>query len=91
MSGKIDLRVGSLSVLGLSGEMDPSAARKTVEDALRKLAERLAKSPFARPGVRELVLERLSLDTLSADELLSERGAERLADELYSAIARRIG
>jgi hypothetical protein len=88
MSG-IAVRIDSILVLGLSEEAGEEAIQKTVQDALRKLAERLAKSPLARSGVKELALERLSLDALPTDELLSERGAERLADELYSAILRR--
>ncbi|AGP41505.1 hypothetical protein [Sorangium cellulosum] len=80
----------SLSVLGLSEGADAEAVQKTVEDALRRLGERLARSPLARAGVRELALERLSLDVLPADELLGARGAERLADELYSALAKEL-
>ncbi|NOK36373.1 hypothetical protein D7W79_17955 [Corallococcus exercitus] len=88
MSG-ISVRIDSISVMGLSEGAGEQAVQATVQDALRRLAERLAKSPLARSGVKELALERLSLDTLPADELLSERGAERLADELYSAVMRR--
>ncbi|WP_223645131.1 hypothetical protein [Corallococcus sp. EGB] len=89
MSG-ISLRIDTISVLGLSDDARAQAIQATVQDALRRLAERLAKSPLARAGVQELALERLSLDALPADELLSERGAERLADELYSAVLRRL-
>ncbi|NRD44914.1 hypothetical protein [Corallococcus exiguus] len=88
MSG-ITVRIDTISVLGLSEDARTQAVQATVQDALRRLAERLAKSPLARSGVQELALERLSLDALPADELLSERGAERLADELYSAVLRR--
>jgi hypothetical protein len=88
MTGDISIRLDSVSVFGLREDADGEAVRKTVQDALRKLAERLAKSPLGRSGVKELVLEKLSLDTLPADELLSERGAERLADELYSVLMR---
>ncbi|WP_437733110.1 hypothetical protein [Sorangium sp. So ce1335] len=85
----IAVRIDSISVLSLPEEADERAVQKTVQDALRRLAERLARSPLARSGVKELALEKLSLEAISADELLSERGAERLADELYSAILRR--
>lgn len=91
MSGKIEFRMDTLSVFGLEEDADAEAVRSTVDAALHKLAARLARSPFARSGVRELAIERLSLGTLPADELLSERGAERLADELYSALERRFG
>ncbi|WP_437755103.1 hypothetical protein [Sorangium sp. So ce1389] len=86
---EIAVRIDSISVLGLSEDADEKAVQRAVQDALRKLAERLARSPLSRSGVKELALERLSLEAISADELLSERGAERLADELYSAILRR--
>lgn len=89
MTGDVTIHIDSLSVLGLGDDADPEAVRKTVEAALRKLAERLARSPLSRSGARKLALERLSLDALPADELLSERGAERLADELYSVLTRR--
>ncbi|MEZ4293397.1 MAG: hypothetical protein R3B70_00350 [Polyangiaceae bacterium] len=86
---ELRLHIDRISVLGLTGDADEKAVKKTVEDAMRKLAERLARSPFARSGAMALALEELSLSTLPADELLGERGAERLADELYSAILRR--
>ncbi|MFO0589354.1 MAG: hypothetical protein U0441_17585 [Polyangiaceae bacterium] len=85
----VRVHIDSISVLGLAEEADPKSVQKTVEDALRKLAERLARSPLSRSGVKEIAIERLSLDTLPADELLSERGAERLADELYSNLLKR--
>lgn len=90
MNGRIELKIDALSITGLPDDADAQAVRQAVESAFRKLAARLARSPLERPGVRELTLERLSLDTISADELLSERGAERLADELYTAIGRTL-
>lgn len=86
----IDLTLDSVAVLGLDADTDAEAVKKTVEDAFRKVAERLARSPFARSGVKALALDSLSLELLPADELLSERGAERLADELYSVLTRRL-
>lgn len=51
------------------------------------LAERLKGSPFERWGKgRELLLEEIAVSTLSLDDLLGTRGAERLADELYKSI-----
>lgn len=90
MNGKIELRMDTFSVFGLSEDADADAVRGALDGALQKLATRLARSPFARSGVKELAIERLSLGTLSADELLSERGAERLADELYSVLEGRL-
>jgi hypothetical protein len=90
MNDGIELRIETFSIFGLPSETNADAMRQTVEAALRKLSTRLAGSPFERSGVREIALERLSLDTLSADELMSERGAERLADELYLALERGV-
>ena len=86
---RIALRIDRISVLGLAEDLDETAVQAAVADALRKLAERLARSPLSRSSVKQVALEQLALDTLPADELLSERGAERLADELYSMILRR--
>jgi hypothetical protein len=88
MSG-IAVRIDRLALLGLA-DVDERAVEKTVQDALRRLAERLARSPWARAGVSELALDELALGTIAADELLGERGAERLADALYSALSRRV-
>jgi hypothetical protein len=82
----ITLRIDRISVLGLAEDADEKAVEKTLADALRQLAERLARSPLSRAGVEELALEDLALGSLPADELLSARGAERLADELYAAV-----
>lgn len=90
MNGGIELRIDTLSIIGLPSETNAESVRQTVEAALRKLSTRLAGSPFERSGIREIALERLSLDTLSADEWASERGAERLADELYLALERGV-
>jgi hypothetical protein len=90
MSARFSLRVETFSVFGLADDDDGEVLQRTIESALHKLAERLVGSPFERAGVRELALEQLSLGTLAVDELLSERGAERIADELYSALERRL-
>ena len=87
---RIDLTLDALQVLGLGEDVDTEAVKKTVEDALRRVAERLGRSPLSRSGARAYALETLSLGVLPADELLSERGAERLADELYSVLERRL-
>ena len=86
---QLDLTLDTLRVLGLE-DADSEAVKKTVEEALRKVAGRLARSPLSRSGVESYALESLSLETISADELLSERGAERLADELYQVLQRRL-
>lgn len=88
----LDMRIEHLTL-----DLDTAAGgtaeqRALLECALKKLGERLARSPVlgGRP-LRPLVLERLSITTLSAEELLGPRGAERLADELYAELTRRLG
>ncbi len=88
----LDLRIEHLTLDLASGAGGTAEQRAVLEAALRKLGERLARSPAlgGRPP-RPLVLERLSITTLSAGELLGPRGAERLADELYAELTRRLG
>lgn len=88
MTPTIDIDIGALTVLGWPFEHKDHDVPQLLEQALRRVAERLARSPLGRAGVRELALERLELDAIPADELLGPRGAERLADELYAAITR---
>lgn len=90
MKANIEVAMDSFAVLGLSEEPKDMDIQALLNDALTRLATRLASSPFARSGVRELALERLELDVIPADELLGPRGAERLADELYTALTRKI-
>jgi hypothetical protein len=90
MNGRLEIRVDTLSVFGLADEPEAKAAEDAIERGLRRLAERLAGSPFERTAWREMAIESLSLSNLPADELLSERGAERFADELYSALMARL-
>lgn len=85
---EIAVRIDRLAVLGLTEDIDEKLVEKTVQDALGRFAKRLSRSPLSRSGVKELALEALSLDTIAADELLSERGAEQIADALYSALLR---
>ena len=67
-------------------------AEPKIREAFRLLAERLDRTPFRRfGGARELTIETMRLSALPFDELLGPRGAERLADELYAELARRIG
>jgi hypothetical protein len=80
------LSADALIVRDLPAGLPEGRIQETIEAALRKVAERLSRSPLGWSGFRRLALERLELGTIPADELLSERGAERLADELYAAL-----
>ena len=65
-------------------------ATSTIQEAFRLLAQRLDRTPFGPSGeAKVLALECLELGAISLDELLSNRGAERLADELYRQLLRR--
>ena len=55
--------------------------------SFRVLGERLDRTPFGQFGeARTYTIDRLELSALPLDELLSPRGAERLADELYQQL-----
>ncbi|MEM6791388.1 MAG: hypothetical protein AAF715_27975 [Myxococcota bacterium] len=86
---KIELEIDSIGLLGWP-EGAADRASDLMERALGLVAERLAGSPWARSGLEDLVLDRLELDVIPVDELLGPRGAERLADELYTALNRRM-
>lgn len=90
MAARIELKIERLQVGVIEDRAAAERVGKTVEEALRRLAERLQGSPvsrFERAG--DIALEALELDGLSLDELTGRGGAERLADELYTAITRR--
>jgi hypothetical protein len=86
------LRIDRL-VLDMDGDRATAdRARAVIRDALQRLSARLQSSPFARRAPSEAIaLERVTLDVLPMNELFGPRGAERLADELYTELTRRIG
>lgn len=62
-----------------------------IRDAFRLLGERLERTPFGQSGAAQVyALELLEVSSLALDDLLAPQGAERLADELYRQLARRI-
>jgi hypothetical protein len=90
-SSDLDIRIDRLVLELGPGPGGTPERRAILEAALRRLGERLANSPFQGQPLRSIALERLSIDTLSTEELLGPRGAERLADELYTALTRKLG
>ena len=55
-----------------------------VQEAFRLLATQLERTPAGRLGdLHDRVVAALDTDVLTLDDLLSPRGAERLADEWY--------
>lgn len=90
MSARVALRIGALSFEEGEGPADEARVREAVREALTRLGERLETSPWGRSGADRLAAERLELELGSVDELLGPRGAERLAEELYATLTRRL-
>lgn len=90
MSARVALHIGALSFEEGEGPADEARVREAIEGALERLGERLERSPLGRSGAERLAIERLELELASLDDLLSPRGAERLADELYVTLTRRL-
>jgi hypothetical protein len=86
----VTFRVDTFEIRGVDAGDGGARVRAVVEEALARVAARLAASPFGDARIRELILERLELGGLAAEELCGPRGAERLADELYAQLSRRI-
>ena len=68
-----------------AAERVPAALR----EALKKLGEKLAARPSDAAAMRQLSLERLEIEVGSVEEILGERGAERLAERLFVDLTRR--
>lgn len=70
-------------------ELEREAAAQIPEvlrEAFQRLAERWARSPWARSiSLATAIRRHLEVEPVSADELLGPRGAERLADKLWQA------
>ena len=65
------------------------AAATVVERAIGEVAERIQQSPHRWDGsVRRRLIDAIETSTLSLDELLGARGAERLADELFRELTK---
>lgn len=87
-----DLHVDQCVVETEAEEYELRGAEPQIQEAFRLLARRLERTPFRHfGGARDLTIETLRLSPLPFDELLGPRGAERLADELYRELARRVG
>lgn len=64
-------------------------ATREIQEAFHILARLLERTPFHQFGdARRHFLEQLRVSALPLDELVSPRGAERLADEMYRQIVR---
>jgi hypothetical protein len=89
---RFELRIGVAVIETEAEAIQLRAAEPRIQEAFRLLAQQLERTPFWQFGeARELAIETLQLSTLPFDELLGPRGAERLADELYRELTRRMG
>lgn len=79
-----------LEMPGLSSASE-SLARQALQDALRRLAERLERSPLSQSARgTHLRIEALRVSAPTLEALGSGRGADELADALYAQILRRM-
>jgi hypothetical protein len=88
---RLRLEINEVIVRTEAEREEVEGATPVVREAFRLLAERLERSPFGRSGeAAQYALDRLEVTVLPLDELLSPRGAERLADELYRQLIRNL-
>lgn len=81
---RVTLEIGDVSVRAGAERHTVERVTPAVKEAFRLLAERLHRAPAGSLGdVQERVLGALDTEVVPLDELLSPRGAERLADEWY--------
>jgi hypothetical protein len=84
---ELTLSIENVVVLSEGEQGTLERVSEVAQRAFVLLAERLKGSPFERwGGARELLLDKIAISPLPLDDLLGTRGAERLADELYTAI-----
>lgn len=80
----------SIDRLIVDTDVEREAASRIPEilrDSFLLLAERWVRSPWARAIPLDVVVrEELEVEPVAADELLGERGAERLAERLWRAL-----
>jgi hypothetical protein len=81
---RLRLEVGTVVVRAQGERHKVDRVAPAVEEAFRQLAALLERTPAGRFGdVQERVIASLDTGALPLDELLSPRGAERLANEWY--------
>lgn len=87
MDAELTLKIGRIALDVDADERAGPQASAQLRAAFEILAKRLSASPFGKSLVMQrVVIERLELGTVQVDELLSARGAERIADDLYRHI-----
>lgn len=87
---RLTLDIGQVTVRTEAERHRIERAGPAIEEAFRLLAKRLDQLPLGRlDQMRDELMTLLEVDVLPLDELLSARGAERLADALYRKLAGR--
>ena len=87
MDAELTLKIGRIALDVDADERAGPMASAQLRAAFEILAKRLSASPFGKSSaMQRLVIERLELGVLPVDEVLSARGAERIADDLYRRI-----
>ena len=88
----VQLRVDELRLEVESDQEVVSALGPVVKEAFERLARRLEGGPLQRfAGAEAIAIERLDASVLPVEELLGERGAERLAEVLYDGLVAQMG
>jgi hypothetical protein len=88
---RLELNVGRIVIEADLDEWQLARLSAALGEGLRLLAERLRQGPAGRfVATGSLALERLRLSTLAPEELLGPRGAERLAEDLYLQLLKRM-
>ncbi len=91
MNGALEISIGRLVVETAAESRSAEGIPERLREAFESLAEKLRRAPAARRlALRQRVIETLDLSALSTEELLGQRGAERLAEELYQQIIREV-
>lgn len=85
----LHLSIDTLTVETEGERRDLEQVPSVLRAALRQLGERLAALPSEQAALRGLALERLEIEVASLDEVLGDRGAERLADALFARLTER--
>ena len=86
---RVELRVERLAVRTEAEVRDGGALDPVLRRAMALLGERLARLPGSRwEGAADLALEEVTVDDLTWEQLVSPRGAERLADALFDRVVR---
>lgn len=84
------LEIGEVVVETEVERLRVEGAEEAVAEAFRLLADRLERTPVGEiESIKAHAVDLLKTSALPLDEVLSPRGAERLADELYRQLVRR--